>query len=420
MIALQTLTAALDQLRRTNDAPGTALAAAALLITGQALSNYRLFREHAEALAGLRDGSLQFVDREDDLVAQAGLLCALLFLNPSDDAIDGCVARIMALLELDLDVNVRYAAGRLVVYYTEPREMRELGQRVYSLLQPLAEHPELTPHRLGRWLILWVRATANAKDPRQHRRAREQVRELFERYREPEVAAWMFAAEIEPGLRAHDFTLIERALASIEAVSDPANLSDMRRLSWLKGRFTHSRSVMAMPRCFMRERARRYAEELELPPPMFGVLLALEAQAKVLVGDYAGARGHFKRTAEIVAVLHAEEMRDMIRMVDAYEAFELRRPDARALLATAFAAPRVANSCGVQGRQRQHNDKRDAYPPRSSGGHRNQLHAAREPRRRESNHGRPAALSVPSQYHARESQSRQLAFRLGRLTASYG
>ena len=352
LLALQTLAAAQDGLLESQDEPGAALAAAALLITGQCMGNYRRFREHAAALAGLRDGSLHFADREDDLVAQAGLLCALLFLSPSDDAIDACVTRIMALLELDIDINVRFAAGRLVVYYTEPREMRELGQRVYGLLQPLAEYPDLTPYRLGRWLILWIRVTANAKDPTQHRRAREQARELVERHHEPEVAAWMFAAEIEQGLRGHDFALIERALASIEAVSDPSNLTDMARLTWLKGRYALAKGE-GDAALFHAARSRRYAEELEFPPPMLGVRFALEAQAKVLVGDYAGAREQFKRTSEIVALLHAEEMRDMIRMVDAYEACELRRPDARALLVSAFAAPRA----------RQFYDTFDTNPP---------------------------------------------------------
>jgi DNA-binding SARP family transcriptional activator len=114
----------------------------------------------------------------------------------------------------------------------------------------------------------------------------------------------------------------------------------MGRLAWLKGRFALAKGE-GDAALFHAGRARRYAEELELPPPMLGVRLALEAQAKVLVGDYAGAREHFRRTADVVAVLHAEEMRDMIRMVDAVEAFQLRRPDARNLLASAFAAPRA-------------------------------------------------------------------------------
>ena len=349
---MQTLATALDALRKVGDAPGAALAASALIVTGQNFSNYRRFREHSEPLAGVRDGSLQFDNAEDELVASAGLLCALLMLEPVDPSIDPCVRRIMALLERDIDANVKFAAGRLVLYYTEPRELRELGQHVYALLQQSVHDPALTPHRLGRWLIMWIRVTAHAKDATQHQRARAQARELVERHREPELAAWLASAEIDLGLRARDFTQVERALASIETVSDPANLSDMRRLSWLKGRFALAKGE-GDAALFHAGRARRYAEEVELPPPILGVMMALEAQAKVLVGDYAGAREHFRRTADMVAVLHGEEMRDMIRMVDAYEAHKLGRPGAHDLLTEAFAAPR----------KRQFYDMFDTNPP---------------------------------------------------------
>src|SRR4029079_5451696 len=45
--------------------------------------------------------------------------------------------------------------------------------------------------------------------------------------------------------------------------------------------------------------------------------------------------------ASMVAKLHAEEMRDMVRMVDAFEALRARRPEGPTLLAAAFAAPRA-------------------------------------------------------------------------------
>jgi DNA-binding SARP family transcriptional activator len=337
--ALQSLAAAMDSLRAAGDRPGAALAAAALLVTSHCMYSYRRFGELTEALSGLRDGSIAYADHGDSLIAHAGLLCGLLMLRPSDPFIDVCVARIMSLLELDLDVNAKFAAGRLVIYYTEPREQRELGQRVYALLQPLIEHTDLTPHRLGRWLIVWIRSTADAKDPAQHQRAREQARTLADRHREPEVVAWLAGAEIEQALPARDFDRIERALATVERISDPANLSEVARLAWFRGRVALARGE-GDAALFYAARARKIGEELELPPPMFGVRLALEAQARVLVGDFAGARELFRRTADMVALLHAEEMRDMIRMVDAYEALQKRRPDARALLAAAFAAPR--------------------------------------------------------------------------------
>src|SRR5688572_23054453 len=89
VLSLQTLDASCTR----QDAHGTALASAALLFTGHCMGDYRRIREHADALAGLRDGSLQFADREDELVAHAGSLFAFLMLQPSDPAIDACVER---------------------------------------------------------------------------------------------------------------------------------------------------------------------------------------------------------------------------------------------------------------------------------------------------------------------------------------
>jgi len=125
--ALQTLTAAQQGFAVRGDATGVALCAAALMVTGQALVSYRGFRDHIAALAGLRDGSLTFDDLGEDLLAHAGLLAGVLMFAPSDPFCDRCAKRILALLELELDVNLKFAAGRLMLYYTEPRKARELG-----------------------------------------------------------------------------------------------------------------------------------------------------------------------------------------------------------------------------------------------------------------------------------------------------
>jgi DNA-binding SARP family transcriptional activator len=338
--ALQTLTAAQQGFVAQRDASGAALCAAALMITGQAFVTFRGFRDHIAALAGLRDGSLSFDGPGDELLAHAGLLAGLLMFAPSDPFCDRCARRVLALLELELDVNLKFAAGRLVLYYTEPREARELGQRLYALLQPLTDRPELTPHRLGRWLMLWMRATVDAKERRQMERARAQALELVRRHGEPELSTWLAMAEINAALPRQDFDRIAQAMKTVESVSDPANLSDMQRLAWLNARIALAKGE-GDPALFHAVRCRRYAEELELPPPMFGVRLTAEAQARVLVGDFDGARRCFRDTAGMVAQLHAEEMRDMLRMVDAYESLRAGRPDARELLGAAFAAPRA-------------------------------------------------------------------------------
>lgn len=338
--ALQTLATALEGCAARNDHAGAALCAAASMVTGQALNHFRHFREHIEALAGLRDGSLHFHVHDEDLLAHAGLLAGLAFFHPHDPFNDRCAERIMARLEVDVDVNLKFAAGRLMLYYTEPREQRELGQRVYSLLQPFQQHPALTPHRLGRWLIFWSRMTALTKDRAQTARANAQVRELVQRHADPELTMWMAANEIGACLPRRDFGRIAAAMRIIETTSDPANLSDMGRLAWLQGRIALVRGE-GDAALFHATRARKYAEELELPPTMLGVRTALEAQARLMAGDLPGARQGFVETAAMVAVLHAEEMRDMVRMVDACEALRARRPDGPALLAAAFAAPRA-------------------------------------------------------------------------------
>jgi DNA-binding SARP family transcriptional activator len=337
--ALQLLTAA-EQAFGSDECAGRALCAAAQMLTGQALMSYRGFHDHIEALAGLRDGSLRLDDRGDELLAHAGLLAGLLMLRPDDPYCASCVARIMSLLELELDVNLKFAAGRCVLYYAEPREARELGQRVYGLMHALMDRTELTPYRLGRWLIYWIGATAHAKEPAQHQRALARARELAARHAEPEVTIWLAVTEINAALTRGDFDSVAKAIATVERMSDVANLSDMRRLSWVKGRIALAKGESDAA-LFNAVRCRKYAEQLELPPPMLGVCMALEAQARVLAGDLDTARAMFRQTAGQVVALHAEEMRDMVRMVDAYEALRDGRADARALLAAAFAAPRA-------------------------------------------------------------------------------
>lgn len=337
--ALQTLAAAEDAFRANADASGVALSAAALLLTGQAMSSYRRFAEHIASLAGLRDGSLRYDDHSEDLLAHAGLLAGLLMFAPADPFCDRCVDRITRLIELELDVNLRVAAGRVALFYTEPREQRELGNRLNSLMEPLMDRPELTPHRLGRWLTFRIRVAGMAKDRLQLQRATARAHELVRRHKEPHVTIWLAISDFNAALPRRDFERAQRAVDAIEAILDPADLNDLRRFEWLQGRLALAKGE-GDAALLHATRARRYSEDLEVPPPLLGVVVATEAQARVLTGDLAGARARFVEAAQMVAVLHAEEMRDLIGMVDAYEAIIAGRPDGRALLEAAFAAPR--------------------------------------------------------------------------------
>ena len=109
------------------------------MITGQVASNFRRFDEHIARLAVARDETFPWSDRNEELLALTGLLAALNYFGPDDPFLPRCVERIMDLLELELDVNLKFAAGRMVLYYIEPRNLRALGQRAYSLLRPSME-----------------------------------------------------------------------------------------------------------------------------------------------------------------------------------------------------------------------------------------------------------------------------------------
>jgi LuxR family maltose regulon positive regulatory protein len=338
--SLTTLAGAHDVLDTAGDREGAGLAAATLLFTGHALQNFRRFAANLAVVDALRATAPVFSSRDDELVFLTGALCGMIWLRPLDPGIDACVDRVMQLIELDIDVNTRFAAGRLVLYYTDPRENRELGHRVYGTLEPLVDDPHLTPHRLGRWLLILLRVPAMGLGEVLLRRTQDRARALLEQHRDAELTATLLASELEQRLRTGDVPRAKQLVGEIAAVSDESNLVDLGRLAWFNTRLAMVEGD-AEAALFHATRGRRYAEELELPPPMLGVRTAYEAHARLMRGDFDGARDYFRRTIELVAVLHGEEMRDMIRMVDAYEAYTRGRSSFRDLLQSAFAAPRA-------------------------------------------------------------------------------
>ena len=130
----------------------------------------------------------------------------------------------MDLLGLDLDVNLRFAAGRMVLYYIEPRNMRALGQRAYSLLRPSMDSPELTPHRLARWLSMWVTCLRYAKEERQAKLAEAQMRALAEAHNLRDILFWMGFIEVNRSLPTRNVALAERGLAVAEALDGPIGI----------------------------------------------------------------------------------------------------------------------------------------------------------------------------------------------------
>ena len=337
--SLQTLNTALESFVAQGDASGAGLCSAVLLISGQVMGNYRRFPEHIARLAIARDPGFPWSDSDDELVALSGLLAGLIFFGTEDPFLETCVERIMALLELELDVNVKYAAGRLVMYYSEPRELRALGQRVYSLMRQNLDHPDLSPYRLGQWLIFWSRCARMAKEPRQAEVAERQARKLADDHNLHDILFWLTVIDVDRSLPENNIAKAERACAAAEAIADPARLSELMRLEFLKTKLA-SMKANGDQAVFHAARATKYATELECPPPIRAVFVVNEAQARLLIDDFATALRLLRQAVDMVPGHYVDEVREMIALVEAYQAMTVGQADGRALLASAWATTR--------------------------------------------------------------------------------
>lgn len=344
--AMQMLNTAMESYTSRREDKCAALATAAFMITAQVNANYRRFPEHIAALAIVRDPEVRWDSGDEELLALAGLLAGLIFFEPEDPFIERCVERVMTLLELDLDVNTKFAAGRLVIYYTEPRELRALGQRVYSVLHPCMQHPALTPHRLGHWLIYWARIVRYAREPVQAQLAEDQARALAESNHLRDILFWLAFIEVDRSMPERNVEKAGRALAIAERAADPAHLGDLLRLEFLQTKFARM-TEQGDRAVFHASRATRYAIELGFPPAMRAIYIVSEAQARLLIDDLATALELLRAAAAMVPAHYADEVRDMIALTEAYQAVMTSRADGRALLASAWAVIRARQSYDV-------------------------------------------------------------------------
>jgi DNA-binding SARP family transcriptional activator len=337
--ALETLATALEGFLARDDARGAALASAALVITGELGNNYRRFEQHIARLVVARDAAFPWSGRNEELVALTGLLTALNFFGPEDPFLPRCVERIMDLLELDLDVNLKFAAGRMVLFYIEPRNLRALGQRVYSLLRPSMERADLTPYRLAYFLIIWATCARYAKEERQRTLAEAQIKALAEKHNLRRILFWIAKMDVDRSLPARDIALAERGLAAAEALADPSELGELEQLEMLKTRLARLKG-QGDRAVFHASRASKYSSELGAPKVLQAVYLVNEAQARLMIDDFATACGLMRQAADMVPAQYVDEVRDMIALTEAYEAVTAGEPEGRALLAAAWASIR--------------------------------------------------------------------------------
>jgi DNA-binding SARP family transcriptional activator len=337
--ALETLNTALDGYLAKDDVKGAALASAALTITGQVAGNFRRFEEHIARLAVVRDDTYPWSERNEELLALAGLAAALNYFGPDDPFLPRCIERIMGLLELDLDVNLKFVAGRMVLFYIEPRNLRALGQRAYSLLRPDMDSPELTPHRLAHWLTMWTTCSRYAKEEEQAKTAEAQTRALAEKHKLRGILFWMAYVEVERSLPSHDIAKAERALAAAEALVDPSEMGELEQLEFVKSRIARMKG-QGDRAVFHASRASTYTRELGAPKILQAIYLVNEAQARLMIDDFATACGLMRQAASMVPAQYVDEVRDMIALTEAYEAVTAAKPEGHALLAAAWASIR--------------------------------------------------------------------------------
>jgi DNA-binding SARP family transcriptional activator len=349
--AMSMLGAALAAALDAGDRRRAALASAALLIEGQLRSTFHGFRGYIERLAIARDARFRWRNADDELLALTGLLIGLLFAAPNDAFVDDCAARVLALLDADIDVNLAFAAGRVLMFYAQPRENQVLMQRVYATLKPSMQNGALAPHRLALYLMHWARVVRYAKDARQADAVLRETRRLAEAHGLDDIRYWIAFHDVERSLPSRNVAEAERALAAAEAYADPAQLGDLPRLEFLKTKVATlkgdgDRAVVHAAR------ATAYARELEFPPPPLAVFVVSEAQARLAVGESAAALALMHEAAPLAPLAFADEIRDMIALIEADDAIAAARDDGRDMLAAAWA--RI--------RERRFYDTFDGYP----------------------------------------------------------
>ncbi len=314
-----------------SDLRGTMLTSAALMVCGQLDGNYRAFEAGLADLAPLRNGAAGFPDRDDELLLLSGWLLGLLLYQPNDPYLDTCVDRMLVLLDTGVDVNLLMAACRVLLYYVEPREKRELGQRVHALVESHAANPGLTPYRRAQWLLFWRRCARYAKQPRETERADEELLGLAQRHGLVEVDFLRAIYEVDAALPSGDVHRAQAALLRAEDLALPARLRDALLLEFSKSRLARMQGA-ADTALLHATRARKIAQELQSPPPMQAVYIVSEAQSRLLAEDFDGASALMHQALPLVPAGYAREIGEMIDGIAAYQAVSTGAPDGLARL----------------------------------------------------------------------------------------
>jgi len=349
--SLPTLRAVHSHLRAAADVRGSLLSAAALIVTSQALAGFRDFPEWLGFVQAMKQQPPPVQSPDEELLGLTALLIGQLFFDLHDPDVDRCAARIVELLEQDIDVNLRLAGARMVLYYVDPRELRELGQRVNSLVQPLLADAAVVPYRHGQWLLQWRGCCGYAKEALQEDAATQAARALAERHGLRYIHFALAFDEVAQSLPGADLARAERGLAQAEAFVDPNRLREQMLLNVTRMRVARLKGQNDEA-LFRASRARKYAVELQCPGPMMGAYIVNEANVRLLTDDYSGARRQMEEAIPLLPEGFALEVREMIEMIGAFEALSSGEPGGRTRMTAVWAGLR----------ERQFYDSFDGHP----------------------------------------------------------
>ena len=336
---MATLRAAYQRFVVAHDQRGALLCAAALVLTGQLLSNFRDFTELLPRLQPMKELPPPVQSADEELLGLSALLVGQVFFDLADPEVDRCALRIVALLQRDLDINLRLAAARMLLYYIDPRELRELAQRVNALVQPELGHDALTPHRHGHWLVTWRGCLNYAKEAQQEGDTAQAALKLAQQHDLRDIQFLLAFDAVGQCLPSGDLAGAELALAQAEALVDPTRLRELMLLDTSRARLALMKG-QADQALFRTARARKYAVELQCPGPMLAAYIVNEAQARLVAQDCAGARQQMEQALPLVPEGFANEIREMIDLIGAYEAIVADDDGARPLLAAVWARMR--------------------------------------------------------------------------------
>jgi DNA-binding SARP family transcriptional activator len=335
------------------DAHGRLVSAAALVLTSHTVGNFRDMAGWLETVTAIGRPAPPLQTADDELLGRTALLINQLYFDLDDPHTEGNVARLLELLErpAGLDVNLRLAAARMLLYFVEPRELRELGQRVNALVQPHLADGALTPHRHGQWLLRWRSCAGYAKDALQEAAASEAARALADRHGLRDVRFALAFDEVGHSLNGGDLRRAERALADAEGLVEPGNLRELMlldvtrmRVALIKGQVDDA--------LFRAVRARKLAVELQCPGPMLGAYIVNEASVRLLLNDGVAARRQMEEAIPLLPAGFAQEVREMIAVMLASEALDRGDPRGREMMAAVWAGLR----------ERQFYDSFDGHP----------------------------------------------------------